>query len=174
MSLAVEAKKEIFQKFGKSESDTGSAEGQIALFTQRISDLSKHLEKNRKDFNTEKALVKLVGKRKSLLNYLKNKDIERYRAILGPISEVRVVRVDGQLMINPDEETLAKADLDIMVGASEDSVVMVEGEMDEISEQDMIEAIRYAHEEIKAQIVAQKALALQVGKSEPKRSYEQK
>ncbi|MFL2666172.1 MAG: 30S ribosomal protein S15 [Flavobacteriaceae bacterium] len=82
MYLSKENKKEIFKKHGKSESDTGSAEGQIALFTARINHLTEHLKNNRKDFNTERSLVMMVGKRKSLLNYLKNKDITRYREII--------------------------------------------------------------------------------------------
>jgi small subunit ribosomal protein S15 len=77
-----EVKEDIFKKHGKSEKDTGSAEGQIALFTHRINHLSGHLKTNRKDYNTERSLVNLVGKRRSLLDYLKNKDIERYRAIV--------------------------------------------------------------------------------------------
>ena len=75
-------KEDIFKKHGKSEKDTGSAEGQIALFTHRINHLSGHLKTNRKDYNTERSLVNLVGKRRSLLDYLKDKDIERYRAIV--------------------------------------------------------------------------------------------
>ncbi|MCZ4407176.1 30S ribosomal protein S15 [Cryomorphaceae bacterium 1068] len=82
MYLAPEKKAEIFKKHGKSESDTGSTEGQIALFTYRINHLTEHLKKNRKDFNTERALVALVGKRRSLLDYLIKKDITRYRAII--------------------------------------------------------------------------------------------
>jgi small subunit ribosomal protein S15 len=82
MYLTTEKKKEIFKKHGKSESDTGSTEGQIALFTYRISHLTEHLKKNRKDFGTQRALQLLVGKRRSLLDYLKSKDIERYRAIV--------------------------------------------------------------------------------------------
>ena len=82
MYLSKENKKEIFKEHGKSDSDTGSAEGQIALFTARINHLTEHLKNNRKDFNTERSLVGLVGKRKSLLNYLKSKDIERYRSII--------------------------------------------------------------------------------------------
>jgi small subunit ribosomal protein S15 len=82
MYLTTEKKKEIFKKHGKSESDTGSAEGQIALFTYRISHLTEHLKNNRKDFGTQRALQLLVGKRRSLLDYLKSKDIERYRAIV--------------------------------------------------------------------------------------------
>ncbi len=89
----------------------------------------------------------------------------------GPMSEVRVVRIDGQLSVNPSFENLKKADLDIMVGATKDSIVMVEGIMDEISEQEMIEAIQYAHDEIKVQIAAQERLAERVGKSLPKREY---
>ena len=82
MYLAPEKKAEIFKKYGKSESDTGSAEGQIALFTYRINHLTEHLKRNRKDFNTERSLVALVGKRRRLLDYLKNKEISRYRSII--------------------------------------------------------------------------------------------
>ena len=82
MYLSKEVKKDIFKKYGNSETNTGSAEGQIALFSYRIDHLTEHLKNNRKDFNTERSLVKLVGKRRSLLDYLKKKDIERYRAIV--------------------------------------------------------------------------------------------
>ena len=82
MYLSKENKKKIFKEHGKSDSDTGSAEGQIALFTTRINHLTEHLKKNRKDFNTERSLVMMVGKRKSLLTYLKSKDITRYREII--------------------------------------------------------------------------------------------
>ncbi len=82
MYLSSEVKKEIFKKHGKSEQDTGSAEGQIALFTFRIAHLTEHLKKNRKDFGTQLSLQKLVGKRRSHLNYLMKNDIERYRAII--------------------------------------------------------------------------------------------
>ena len=85
MYLTTDKKKEIFAKHGKSDSDTGSAEGQIALFTYRINHLSQHLKANRHDYNTERSLVKLVGKRKSLLNYLKKKEIARYRAIIAEL-----------------------------------------------------------------------------------------
>ncbi|MCJ7757833.1 MAG: 30S ribosomal protein S15 [Gillisia sp.] len=82
MYLTIEEKQELFAKHGKGKNDTGSAEGQIALFTQRISHLSDHLKTNRKDYNTERSLVLLVGKRRSLLDYLMKKDILRYRAIV--------------------------------------------------------------------------------------------
>jgi small subunit ribosomal protein S15 len=82
MYLTTEKKQEIFKKHGKSEKDTGSSEGQIALFTHRINHLTSHLKNNRKDFNTERSLVKLVGKRRSLLDYLMKTDILRYRAIV--------------------------------------------------------------------------------------------
>ena len=82
MYLSKENKKEIFKKHGKSDSDTGSAEGQIALFTVRINHLTEHLKKNRKDFNTERSLVKMVGKRRNLLEYLKRNDIVKYRDII--------------------------------------------------------------------------------------------
>lgn len=89
----------------------------------------------------------------------------------GPMSETRVIRLDGELMINPSYEQLLKADMDIMVGATKNSIVMVEGEMQEISEKEMLEAITFAHEEIKKQIEAQERLAERVGKSLPKREY---
>ena len=82
MYLTKEVKEGIFEKHGKSKSDTGTAEGQIALFSHRINHLSEHLKSNRKDYNTERSLVKLVGKRRSLLDYLKAKDVLRYRAII--------------------------------------------------------------------------------------------
>lgn len=82
MYLTKEEKGKLFAKHGKDEKDTGSAEGQIALFTHRINHISQHLKGNQKDFNSERALVHLVGKRRNLLNYLMNKDIERYRAIV--------------------------------------------------------------------------------------------
>lgn len=82
MYLTAEKKAEIFKKHGKSEKDTGSTEGQIALFTYRINHLSKHLKNNQKDFNTERSLVRLVGKRRSLLDYLMRKDIAKYRELI--------------------------------------------------------------------------------------------
>ena len=82
MSLNSEQKKEVFKEYGGSDTNTGSPESQIALFTKRITDLTEHLKKHKKDFSKQRALLKLVGKRRSLLNYLKGKDIERYRAII--------------------------------------------------------------------------------------------
>ena len=90
----------------------------------------------------------------------------------GPFSEVRVIKKDGVLSLNPSWETLQSGvELDIMVGASKDSIVMVEGEMDEITEQEMIEAISFAHEEIKIQIEAQERLAARIEKAQTKREY---
>jgi len=86
MYLTSEKKQEIFKTHGKSGSDSGTAEGQIALFTFRIAHLTGHLKENRKDFNTQQALIKLVGKRRSLRDYLKNKDIERYRSIIKELN----------------------------------------------------------------------------------------
>ena len=82
MSFTADTKKEIFGKYGKSNEDTGSPESQIALFSARIRHLTDHLKSNKKDFSTQRALLKLVGKRRRLLDYLKKKDIERYRAII--------------------------------------------------------------------------------------------
>jgi len=86
MSLSTEQKKEVFKEYGGSDANTGSPESQIALFTRRITDLTEHLKKHRKDFSTQRALLKLVGKRRSLLNYLKSKDIQRYRDIIKQLN----------------------------------------------------------------------------------------
>ena len=82
MYLDSAKKQEIFGKYGQSNSDTGSAESQVALFSYRIAHLTEHMKANRKDHNTERSLVKLVGKRRALLNYLKDRDINSYRAII--------------------------------------------------------------------------------------------
>ncbi|HEY8404979.1 MAG TPA: 30S ribosomal protein S15 [Flavobacteriales bacterium] len=82
MYLDTAKKQEIFKKHGKSEKDTGSTEGQIALFTYRIAHLTEHLKSNKKDYGTQRSLIRLVGKRRSLLDYLQKKDINRYRAIV--------------------------------------------------------------------------------------------
>lgn len=82
MYLTGEKKKEFFKKYGKSDGDTGSIEGQIALYTYRIARLTEHLKKNKKDYSTQRALLKLVGKRRRLLDYLKQREIERYRSII--------------------------------------------------------------------------------------------
>ena len=80
--MTVLKKEKIFKEFGKNKVDSGSSESQIALFTKRIDSLSNHLKSNAKDFNTEKSLVKMVGKRRNLLEYLKKNDIQRYRDII--------------------------------------------------------------------------------------------
>ena len=82
MYINTEVKKEIFAKHGGSETNTGSTEAQVALFTFRIAHLTEHLKKNRKDFVTQRSLQLLVGKRRSFLDYLKKNDIARYRAIV--------------------------------------------------------------------------------------------
>ena len=82
MYLSAEKKKEIFAKHGGSETNTGSTEAQIAMFTFRIAHLTGHLKQNRKDYNTQRSLMNLVGKRRSLLDYLIKIDILRYRAIV--------------------------------------------------------------------------------------------
>ncbi|MDG1348433.1 MAG: polyribonucleotide nucleotidyltransferase [Flavobacteriales bacterium] len=89
----------------------------------------------------------------------------------GPISECRVARIDGKYVVNPSSADLENADIDLMVGASADSVAMVEGEMSEVSEAEMIEAIKVGHEAIKVQCAAQLALAAQIGVSADKRDY---
>ena len=87
MYLTNQIKQDLFKKhgFGKKTEETGSPESQVALFTHRINYLTEHLKKNKKDFSTQQGLMKLVGKRKKLLNYLQNTNIERYRAILADL-----------------------------------------------------------------------------------------
>lgn len=87
MPLTAELKKELFKKHSpsKAEKDTGSPESQIALFTKRINELTDHLKDHKKDFATQQGLMKLVGKRKKLLNYLQRNNIERYRSIIAEL-----------------------------------------------------------------------------------------
>jgi small subunit ribosomal protein S15 len=85
MNISSEEKKEIFTKFGKSTADTGSAEAQIALFTERINRLTDHLKEHKKDHSTRLGLLKLVGKRRRLLNYVMAKDIEGYRKLIAEL-----------------------------------------------------------------------------------------
>ncbi len=82
MYLTTEVKKEIFSKHGKSATDTGSVESQVALFSFRILHLTEHLKKNRQDKFTERSLVSLVGRRRRLLDYLKKEDVQRYRDLI--------------------------------------------------------------------------------------------
>ena len=79
-------KQELFETYGKSNTDTGSAESQIALFSYRISHLTEHMKKNRHDYGTQRSLLRLVGKRRRLLDYLKKVDIERYRNIVKALN----------------------------------------------------------------------------------------
>ena len=82
MYLTTDVKKEIFEQYGKSATDTGSPEAQVALFTHRIKHLTEHVKQNQGDRVTKRALINLVGKRKKMLEYLKQQDIERYRALI--------------------------------------------------------------------------------------------
>ena len=83
--LKKEQKEEIFAEFGGDKKNTGSVEGQIALFTRRISGLSEHLQTNKKDHSSRRALLSLVGKRKRYLNYLAKKDIQKYRDLIAKL-----------------------------------------------------------------------------------------
>ncbi|MEQ9308898.1 MAG: 30S ribosomal protein S15 [Balneolaceae bacterium] len=82
MSITAEEKKEIFKKFGGEDANTGTTEGQIALFTHRINHLTGHLKDNQKDHASRRGLLKLVGKRRRLLNYLMKTDIAKYRELI--------------------------------------------------------------------------------------------
>ena len=75
-------KKKIFKKYGKDEKDTGSVYSQVALFTERINQLTNHLKLNKKDFNTQRSLQLMVGKRRNLLDYLREKNIIKYRELI--------------------------------------------------------------------------------------------
>lgn len=86
MYLTKEKKEELFTQFGKAQQDTGSPESQIALFTFRINHLTQHLKTNKKDYGSRLGLLKLVGKRRRLLDYLYKNDIERYRSIIAKLN----------------------------------------------------------------------------------------
>ncbi|MDX1671835.1 MAG: 30S ribosomal protein S15 [Balneolaceae bacterium] len=85
MAVTKERKEEIVEKYGDSKEDTGSTEAQIALFTERINDLTNHLKDHEKDHASRRGLLKLVGKRRRLLNYLKENDIEKYRELIADL-----------------------------------------------------------------------------------------
>ncbi|WP_038030086.1 30S ribosomal protein S15 [Thermonema rossianum] len=85
MYLTSEKKQELFEKYGKGKNDTGSPEAQIALLTYRINHLTEHLKIHKKDFSTRLGLLRMVGQRKRLLEYLKKKDLERYRSLIAEL-----------------------------------------------------------------------------------------
>lgn len=86
MSLTKEQKSELIKKFGKSENDSGTAEVQVAILTQRINELTDHFGKHSKDHSSRRGLMKMVGKRRRLLDYLAKKDINRYRAVIKELN----------------------------------------------------------------------------------------
>jgi small subunit ribosomal protein S15 len=85
MSLTQEKKQELIQKFGRTEGDTGSAEVQIALLTERINELTEHLRSHRKDHHSRRGLLMLVGKRRRLLRYLERADLDRYQQVVADL-----------------------------------------------------------------------------------------
>jgi len=85
VSLTVERKREIVERFGKDERDTGSTEVQVALLTERINDLTEHLREHKKDHHSRRGLLMLVGHRRRLLNYLRRSDLDRYRTLIGEL-----------------------------------------------------------------------------------------
>ena len=85
MSLTAEKKREIASRFGKSETDTGSTEVQIALLTERINHLTQHMREHKKDHHSRRGLLMLVGQRRRLLNYLQRKHLDRYRALISEL-----------------------------------------------------------------------------------------
>ena len=85
MSITKERKEELIEKYGGSKDNTGSTEAQIAIFTERINDLTDHLKDHGQDHDSRRGLLKLVGKRRDLLDYLKNNDIERYRELIDEL-----------------------------------------------------------------------------------------
>ncbi|SDW32745.1 SSU ribosomal protein S15P [Marininema mesophilum] len=85
MSLSLERKQEIINEFKTHENDTGSPEVQIAILTTRINELNDHLRNHKKDHHSRRGLLKMVGQRRNLLNYLKNNDVARYRTVIGKL-----------------------------------------------------------------------------------------
>jgi small subunit ribosomal protein S15 len=86
MSINLKNKQEIIKKFGASAKDSGSAEVQIAMLTQKITELTEHMKANKKDFSTKRGLLMMVGKRKRLLSYLKEKNLEGYRKLIKALN----------------------------------------------------------------------------------------
>ena len=103
--LTAEKKQELFGKYGKSNTDTGSPESQIALFSYRISHLTEHLKSNKHDFGTQRALLRLVGKRRQLLEYLKEVDIERSTSASNPRRKMRAIPARGCLHFHSNEQS---------------------------------------------------------------------
>ena len=85
MSLTVDAKRDIVEKYGRGDGDTGSTEVQVALLTARINELTEHLRDHRKDHHSRRGLLMLVGQRRRFLNYLQRKDLDRYRGLIGEL-----------------------------------------------------------------------------------------
>jgi len=85
MTLTKDKKQELIGRFGRSDGDTGSAEVQVALLTERINELTEHLRTHRKDHHSRRGLLMLVGKRRRLLRYLQNSDLERYRTVVAEL-----------------------------------------------------------------------------------------
>ncbi|MCS1351267.1 30S ribosomal protein S15 [Mechercharimyces sp. CAU 1602] len=85
MTLSLEKKKEIMEEYKTHENDTGSPEVQIAILTHRITELNEHLREHKKDHHSRRGLLKMVGQRRNLLNYLKKKDITRYRTLISKL-----------------------------------------------------------------------------------------
>jgi small subunit ribosomal protein S15 len=85
VSLTVERKRELVERFGKTGEDTGSTEVQVALLTERINGLTEHLREHRKDHHSRRGLLMLVGRRRRLLNYLRRSDLDRYRTLIGEL-----------------------------------------------------------------------------------------
>ena len=83
MSITAERKAELISEYGRVEGDTGSPEVQVAVLTERINNLTEHMKINKKDFHSRQGLLKMVGHRKNMLEYLKNKDINRYRELIA-------------------------------------------------------------------------------------------
>ena len=86
MALAKEKKQEIIKKFARNEKDTGSSEVQIAILTEEIITLTEHLKEHKHDYHSKRGLLKKVGQRRNLLNYLKDKDIEKYREVIKELN----------------------------------------------------------------------------------------
>lgn len=84
--ISKEKKNAIIKEYAQSEGDTGSPEVQVAVLTARIAELTEHLKKNPKDHHSARGMLKMIGQRKGLLNYLKDKDIERYRTLIGRLN----------------------------------------------------------------------------------------
>src|ERR671935_220518 len=150
MSLTKERKQELIGQYGREDGDTGSAEVQIALLTERINELTEHLRTHGKDHHSRRGLLMMVGRRRRILRYLERTDVERYRG----------------LVVNPEEEALEDLEMDLVVSGSDEAILMVECGARGVTEAEVLDALDIAHAEIRSLVAAMEQLRQEAGKDQ--------